>query len=373
MTSNTPKTILIVDDEPLFLASLVDGLARYADRFRVRTAADGRMATTVCRTEHIDLVVTDLKMPEMDGFGLIAWLTRVAPTTPIIVMTAHGTREIESRLAPFETFRYLEKPIDHRALAEEIIDGLRRGLGGHLEGIALFSFLELVHMERKTCTVTVRSGERVGYLYFVDGELVNAAFDATVGQPAAEMIIGWPEPKIEIENLARKRRRTIDTPLRTLMMSALVAVDEHNRAAGADPGESVPPTSPSVPEEPQLMPNVKQILEEAMSIDGATGVALGDYMSGMVLGGAGGNAGLNLEVATAGNAEVIRAKMKVMKSLALNDRIEDILITLGDQYHLIRLTATQPNLFIYLVLQKNKANLALGRHKLSELEQRLEI
>jgi hypothetical protein len=120
------------------------------------------------------------------------------------------------------------------------------------------------------------------------------------------------------------------------------------------------------------MPNVKEVLDEAMQIDGATSVALADYKSGMLLGAAGGS-GVNLELAAAGNSEVIRSKLKVMGALGLKDRIEDILITLGNQYHLIRLTASHPNLFIYLILTKDKANLAMGRHKLSELEKKLEI
>jgi hypothetical protein len=121
------------------------------------------------------------------------------------------------------------------------------------------------------------------------------------------------------------------------------------------------------------MSNAKQVLEEAMAIEGALGVALADYKSGMLLGSAGGGAGLNLEVAAAGNSEVLRAKLKVMQSLGLKDKIEDILITLGNQYHLIRLFTKTQNLFIYLVLNKSQANLAMGRHKLTELEGKLEV
>jgi hypothetical protein len=119
------------------------------------------------------------------------------------------------------------------------------------------------------------------------------------------------------------------------------------------------------------MSNVKQILDEAMTIDGAMGVALADYKSGMLLGSAGG--GVNLEVAAAGNSEVLRSKLKVMGNLGLKDRIEDVLITLGNQYHLIRPLSKASNLFVYLVLNKQQANLAMGRHKLAELEGKLEV
>ena len=106
-----------------------------------------------------------------------------------------------------------------------------------------------------------------------------------------------------------------------------------------------------------------------MSINGALAVAVVDIESGMSLGQAGGG-GINLDVAAAGNTEVIRAKLSTMRDLNLNDEIEDILITLGTQYHLIRLIKTKGSagLFLYLVLDKAKSNLALARHKVAEVE-----
>jgi hypothetical protein len=118
--------------------------------------------------------------------------------------------------------------------------------------------------------------------------------------------------------------------------------------------------------------NIETALKEAMTIDGAVGVALVDYESGMSLGTLGGGDWLNLDVAAAGNTEVVRSKMRVMAALALNDEIEDILITLGRQYHLIRLIGGGRSggsaLFLYLVLDRERANLALARHHLRRIE-----
>ncbi|GEK20443.1 hypothetical protein [Cellulomonas xylanilytica] len=116
-----------------------------------------------------------------------------------------------------------------------------------------------------------------------------------------------------------------------------------------------------------------QTLATALEIDGATAVALVDYESGMSLGHLG--TGVDLDVAAAGNTEVIRAKLRTMAALGLDDRIEDILITLGQQYHLIRLLqgADGNGLFLYLVLDKGRANLALARRQLSNLERTLTI
>ncbi|HEX3713207.1 MAG TPA: hypothetical protein VHV09_10465 [Trebonia sp.] len=108
-----------------------------------------------------------------------------------------------------------------------------------------------------------------------------------------------------------------------------------------------------------------------MNIDGAIGACLVDWESGMSLGAAGGGKYLDLDVAAAGNTEVIRAKMRTMESLRLDDNIEDILITLSKQYHLIRLlrdSRDEQGLFLYLVLDRTRANLALARHALKRIE-----
>ena len=117
--------------------------------------------------------------------------------------------------------------------------------------------------------------------------------------------------------------------------------------------------------------NIEAALKEAMNIDGALGASIVDWESGMALGSIGGGKYLDLDVAAAGNTEVIRAKMRTMESLRLDDTIEDILITLTKQYHLIRLlknSRSEQGLFLYLVLDRQKANLALARHNLKRIE-----
>ena len=122
--------------------------------------------------------------------------------------------------------------------------------------------------------------------------------------------------------------------------------------------------------------DIETALKEAMAIEGALGTALVDWESGMTLGTLGGGKYLDLELAAAGNTEVIKAKVRTVESLRLNDTIEDILITLGTQYHLIRLIKNNQGvqgLFLYLVLDRAKANLALARHHLKRIETELSL
>ena len=120
------------------------------------------------------------------------------------------------------------------------------------------------------------------------------------------------------------------------------------------------------------MSNVTDTLARAMEIEGAVGIALADYESGMCLGTAGGRPGFDLEVAAAGNSEVIRSKLKVMSALGLEDQIEDILISLGKEYHLL-FPQKGTSLFLYMAFDRKSANLAMARHKLAALAKELSV
>ncbi|HEY9438925.1 MAG TPA: hypothetical protein VIS29_09780 [Streptomyces sp.] len=124
------------------------------------------------------------------------------------------------------------------------------------------------------------------------------------------------------------------------------------------------------------MSNTEASLKDAMtSIEGVLGVALVDYTSGMALGTLGGSKDFNLDVAAAGNTDVVRAKLRTMDHLGIKEDIEDILITLGSQYHMIRMLKARGGngLFLYLVLDSGRANLAMARHQLKKIEANLEV
>ena len=123
------------------------------------------------------------------------------------------------------------------------------------------------------------------------------------------------------------------------------------------------------------MSDMDLALKDMMSIDGALGAAVVDYNSGMALGMLGSSKALDLDVAAAGNTEVVRAKLRTIEQLGLQEDIEDVLISLSSQYHLIRpMTGRKSRgLFLYLALDRGRANLALARHRLRGIEEEIEV
>lgn len=410
MKPNSPeiaevKNVLIVDDEKLFLASLTEGMIEFADEFRVFTALNGQQALDVLRENEIDLVVTDLKMPVMDGFQLLAEMVSEFPGVPAIVMTAFGTSEIEKKLQQFESYDYLEKPIDFQLLAARIREGITHNSEGHLKGIMLSSFLQLLQIEQKSCALKIKSQNRKGLLYFSKGELIEAVYEKENGEKAAQEIVCWEDAEIEIVHANKKIQKRINKSLQSLLMDAAKEKDEadflgeissseidnfsfettiDNDLFAADKAVIKTKTTsedkisennltkkPNKELEIKMPNNIEQSLNNLMEIDGAMAVALVDLESGMALGMAGG--GVNLEVAAAGNTEVVKSKQKVMSSLGLKDKIEDILISLGSQYHLIRPLKNHSNLFLYLVLGRERSNLAMARFKLNDVDGAIQL
>jgi CheY-like chemotaxis protein len=229
------KKVLIVDDEKPFLLSLTDGLAAYAKDFEVLTALNGKEAVKVLDDTGVDLVVTDLRMPKMDGFELLAHMSGSYPDIPVIVMTAYGTPAIEERLQAMGTFHYLEKPLEFNVLADKIVDALRTSASpDRIHGISLAAFLQLLEMENKTCTLMVKSGEKEGHIYFLNGELMDAQVGKVKGEEAALDIVTWDNVVIEIQYKCNIKKKSINLPLAELLMEGFRIKDEERSVTGKE-------------------------------------------------------------------------------------------------------------------------------------------
>jgi CheY-like chemotaxis protein len=213
--------ILIADDDRNFLLSVADGLRDYSKDFEIFIAENGKEAVTQLQTNKIDLLVTDLKMPEMDGLELLAHMVSYYPNIPVIVMTAFATRELEDCVANMGAFKFLEKPLDFHVLLEKIKEGMDVGSRHITKVLSIISFLQTLESEGKTCRVTVRSNENIGYLYFFNGVLIDGDTGETNGAESVYIIIAWEDAEVEIDYNFMDEKRKIDTPLNFIIKEEL--------------------------------------------------------------------------------------------------------------------------------------------------------
>lgn len=224
------KKVLIVDDDVVTRNLLSRVLKPHETYFKVLTAKNGKEASTIIAQQKIDLIITDLQMPEMDGFGLMTYLNEYHPEIPFFVMTAFGDSEIKSRINKIGTIKYFEKPLNIDVITDCIFDELNAGAVGEIEGISLASFLQLIEMEKKTCTLQVKTHEKSGVMYFQKGELMAAETPELKNIDAAYEMICWERIKIGIENICPKKDKEIEQPLMSVLMEGLKIKDEKEHA-----------------------------------------------------------------------------------------------------------------------------------------------
>ena len=368
------RKILVVDDEKLSLEMVTELLQSSFPDVQLLNASDGIEALEILDRHEVDLIVTDLLMPRLDGLGLLSRVAGRGLHLPIIVMTAFGRSDIEQSVRNLGGIFYLEKPIDLDLLVVTV-EQLLAADRTQQTSLSLQEFARFVANQHKTGALEVRTSDQSGCLYFANGLLVEATTAFENGEAAALDILSWDQVSLHFAARREGPPPAIQKTLAELYAAVARRKDQSTQPVQLWSRDTVMNWDPDETSEKKelAMADVKESLNAAMSIDGAIGVALVDYTSGMCLGMAGGGAQLNMEVAAAGNTAVVRAKMKVMKDLGLKDAIEDILITLGRQYHLIRPLRRSPNLFLYLATDRDRSNLALSRHKLNEIEDNLNV
>jgi CheY-like chemotaxis protein len=219
----TTRTVLLVEDESATLHFYLAGL-RGLQEFKLLAAENGAEALAVLQSNPVDVVVTDLKMPVLDGYGLLAILAEKYPSLPVIVLTAVAEPGMLNRAVELGALRILAKPIKLSLLMEEIRAAAAVKPHGIVQGLALSSLLQLLNWERKTATLTVHAPEGMGYLYVKDGDLVHAACDQEEGLPAAYRILRWEGARVEFVSTCRIQP-TIELPVPELLLNVAMLRD----------------------------------------------------------------------------------------------------------------------------------------------------
>jgi CheY-like chemotaxis protein len=361
------KTILVVDDEPSVLFALSESLTDKPRGVRVATAANGIEAVAVLESEPVDLVLTDLRMPDMDGFELLTFLRRNHAALPVILMTALGSADTSARLATAGSFECLPKPFNLPDLKRKIAEMLAQRVKGRVENISLASFLQLLEMERKTCTLSVRSPDpdtdREGKLYFRAGRLVGAASGEESGREAALEIVTWEHTNIEIADGCPPVDPEIDVSLSFLLMEGMRLKDE--REQGAEPAAAMAEAedldeilTDVSPRSEELSRLLAERLKRGKGTKGVEAILLVET-AGNVLASAG-------ESEKRG-AEVAATVSRFLRDRGLGETLQEVLVTTADHYWLVRPVGVGQR-FLLLVLDRHRGNLARAQLDLVEIE-----
>ncbi len=397
------RRIILVDDEEALAWSLASRLVKARPGDRIETANDGETALVRVQEGPVDILIADVRMPGMSGIDLILAARRLYPELPVIVMTAFKSADV-TRLGAGPFTGFLEKPFEFDRLRDLVEQALapQVGFSGAISVQTLPDIVQLYVLSNAIGALTVTHGMDEGQLYFAQGAILHAVTKRSRGDDAFYEIMMWSGGQFSMRIGAIAPERSVHSNWQELLMESVRRVDEARRSEGRPSGRGwtqAPPVvddlsiddaflnfeadtskfaSARVPNIATTEPktetpmNIKDSLAKLNQIDGFVGAALVDAESGMLLGQEGGGT-MNLEIAAAGNTEVMRAKRKTMTNLALKDTIEDMLITLTKQYHLIRPLRARSTLFFYVVLDRSRANLAMARIGLADVEKELQV
>lgn len=246
-TGEAGPAILLVDDDREMLSDLRTLLqTRLGGAWDIRVAAEGETALELLATAPIAVLVTDLKMPGMDGWELRQRAAETCPDVPVIVITGYATPETEEALQGRGAAAVLAKPFlvgELVRLVQELIG--RETDGGVVRGISPPLFLQVVEMEQKTCTVRLdgQPGGLRGILFFREGTLIDARLGSLRREMAAREILSWDQAVLKIENACAVRERAIRRDLHGLMIDAACRRDEQEDEGqgGAAAGGGEPP------------------------------------------------------------------------------------------------------------------------------------
>jgi len=214
------KTILFVDDDQYMRAKVASVFELYREEFTLVLAAHGVEAVQVLEERPVDLVITDLWMPVMDGFQLLVHLINRRPEVPVMVLSTRNPWGTKGAAAMPGQVRCVAKPVSAQVLFSEVRAFLAEQASGPRAGLTLYSLLQLLSRERKTCMLQVAAGERTGTLCVLSGELVHARTPACEGEAALLEMLGWVVPRVRLAAALPALKLTIDTPTEQLLATA---------------------------------------------------------------------------------------------------------------------------------------------------------
>ena len=192
------KKVLIAEDSKTLTTALKQGLKPYKDEFETIFVENGLEAMTALGEEFIDLVVTDIQMPMVDGLVLLAFMIENCPKTAVIIMSAYGDDSLKEEVQD-SILCFLDKPVEPDKLVRLIRDTLKDPSGKRrVTNISMVDLLQMIMMGKKTCVLQLKSGSGAqGIFYFNAGEPFHFVCGGLKGEAAFREILDWPDADVK--------------------------------------------------------------------------------------------------------------------------------------------------------------------------------
>jgi DNA-binding response OmpR family regulator/predicted regulator of Ras-like GTPase activity (Roadblock/LC7/MglB family) len=244
------KKVLIVDDEETLTWSMAKSLSRDREKYTVLIANTGNDALELLRNQAIDLAITDIRMPDINGLDLLTAIKNNYPGTKVIIMTAYGSSDIQREANKRGSLYYIEKPFEIADIRKLILDILwkKSGFEGKVFDLQLTDVIQLNCLGRVTAALKITKGQETGVIYFSDGEIVHAECDGRVGKDALFTILKWREGRFDHERGVNPPEQTISQNWEHLLVEGMRKTDEGVVPTFGGSGQSSTPSHLSRPE-----------------------------------------------------------------------------------------------------------------------------
>ena len=222
------KRVLIVDDEEDLTWSISKHLSKDKNKYELIAVNSAIEALKILEKLPVELVISDIRMPEMSGLDLLLEIRQTYPSTKVIIMTAYGSHEIQQQANERGCFKYIEKPFEIQDLRQMILNIVeeKRGFEGKISDLNLSDLIQMNCLGRLTNALHVKKDAHVGVIYFEDGNIIHSEVGDLKGEEAFYQILSWEGGSFSIEKGVKAAEETIVKGWQTLLLEALKRADE---------------------------------------------------------------------------------------------------------------------------------------------------
>ena len=419
--------VVIIEDESVLREVLAEGLSGVLPDLSF--CKYGSVEEAVAGIEELPprLVISDVRLPGKSGVDFLIDAQVRWPDTRFILMTAFATLVSQEQAHEYGALRLLRKPFSLQDLAQAVETALQEeSFTGRFRGISLIDLMQVINLGQKTLAISVRRGDLQAEIFFQDGEIIHVVAGQLEGVAAFNELVRWQGGALDVRYGLKPEKVTIRESFQHLILDALRLIDVENRDAWESAGGTPHPNGSTLRKngkgihvsesfadlsedsathyasetENLLSQQVEDMLAEVddherreqmlkdagsalsskilsrinfdplLDIEGFLAAALVECESGMCLGSQA-RSEYDIETAASDSALLMRGERVLARDIAPNDAVEDLLISYGQQYHILRPLRSNQSFFLYGVFARTHSNLAMVRHALRAFESEL--